>query len=62
MKTSKGKMTMFLSNLSYSGHLDERWRDLKQSHYAQYQVNAILQVYFIVGLCLLDIEMFSYIF
>jgi hypothetical protein len=46
MKILKGKMTMFLSNLSYTGHLDERW----------------LQVYFIVGLCLLDIEMFSYIF
>jgi hypothetical protein len=31
-------------------------------HYTQYQVNAILLVYVIVGLCWLDIEMFSYIF
>jgi hypothetical protein len=30
MKILKGKMMMFLSNLSYAGHLDERWRDLKQ--------------------------------
>jgi hypothetical protein len=30
MKILKGKMTMFLSNLSYAGHLDERWRDLKR--------------------------------
>jgi len=30
MKTLQGKMAMSLSNLSYAGHLDERWRDLKR--------------------------------
>ena len=30
MKTLQGKMAMFLSNLNYAGHWNERWRDLKR--------------------------------